>query len=135
MQGAEPSIGGNAVVRQPGTPFEDRLARAAAAWAGRGRADELLVTGTAFFAAHLWRFAVEREGRPLDGLTLAYLDASYRGIGGAEGWSAMLLPRVRCACHGERWRVENITVCLGCLRYQCTYAGRECAACGGRIVG
>jgi hypothetical protein len=32
--------------------------------------------------------------------------------------------------------VENINICLDCLRYQCIdIVGRACEACGGRVVG
>ncbi|SEE28276.1 Uncharacterized protein, contains caspase domain [Streptomyces misionensis] len=132
---AEPTISGNAVVLQEGRPFEDRVADVVAAWASRGQGPDWLVSGTAFLVLYLWWLDGRRrdEAAPL---TRAYVEASYESIGGRDAWMEMQHRRVRCACHGESWRVENINMCLDCLRYQCIdIVGRECAACGGRIVG
>ncbi|KDN82163.1 hypothetical protein KCH_60750 [Kitasatospora cheerisanensis KCTC 2395] len=131
----EPVISGNPVILERGTPFEGRVARVVAAWAGRGRSKDWLVTGRAFFAAYLWSLDEKKRGRTLDALTSAYVDASYRALGGSAGWSEILWQRARCACHDERWKVENLTICLNCLRYQCIYLDSTCEACGGRMVG
>ncbi|MFD8595209.1 caspase domain-containing protein [Kitasatospora sp. NPDC059646] len=131
----EPVISGNPVVLEPGTPFGSRLAEVAAAWAGRGRSKDWLVSGKAFFAVYLWSLAEKKLGHPVDPLTGAYIDACYRAVGGSRGWSDLLWQRERCACHGERWKTENLNICLDCLRYQCMYVDRTCGACGGRVVG
>ncbi len=89
------------------------------------------MSGTAFLVLYLWWLDGRRrdEAAPL---TRAYVEASYESIGGRDAWMEMQHRRVRCACHGESWRVENINMCLDCLRYQCIdIVGRECAACGG----
>nr|WP_257585974.1 caspase family protein [Streptomyces sp. NEAU-sy36] len=132
---AEPTISGNAVILQGGRPFEDRVDDVVAAWAGRGQGPDWLVSGTAFLVLYLWWLDGRRrdEAAPL---ARAYVEASYESMGGRDTWTEMQHRRVRCACHGESWRVENINICLDCLRYQCIdIGGRECAACGGRIVG
>ncbi|MFD7643391.1 hypothetical protein ACFV4P_22365 [Kitasatospora sp. NPDC059795] len=126
---------GNAVILEAGTPFESRLADVVAAWAGRGKSEAWLVTGAAFFAVYLWSLAEKKQGHALNPLTSAFVDASHQGIGGSDGWSDMLWERARCACHGERWKKENLNVCLNCLRYQCMYLDWTCEACGGRTVG
>lgn len=130
----EPTISGNPVILQTERPFEERVDRVVAAWASRGQGPDWRVSGTAFFALYLWWLDGQRTDEA-DSLTRAYVESSYESIGGRAGWDDMLRPRVRCACHGESWRVENINICLGCLRYQCYQSSRECDACGGRIVG
>ncbi|GAA4877779.1 hypothetical protein [Kitasatospora terrestris] len=119
-----------------GTPFEERVDRAVTAWTGSGRGQDRLASGAAFFALHLWWLDARHHDRADDDLTRAYVDACYAAIGGPRGWDALLRTRVRCRCHGVTWRTENITICLGCLRYQCPDTdGRTCTACSGRLVG
>ncbi|MCT7353866.1 caspase family protein [Streptomyces sp. 15-116A] len=131
---AEPTISGNPVILESGGPFEERVDRVVAAWAARGQHGDWLVNGTAFFALYMWWHDREQmhQASPI---IHAYVESSYESLGGKTGWDHLLHQRVRCACHDEFWRMENINICLGCLRYQCYLLGRECEACGGRIVG
>ncbi|MFG2821530.1 caspase domain-containing protein [Kitasatospora sp. NPDC048365] len=132
----EPTISGNTPLLDADTPFEERVDAVVAAWASRGRGRDWLVSGTAFFALYLWWHDTRHHARGGDDLTRAYVDACHASIGGSHGWDALLRTRVRCRCHGERWRMENIRICLGCLRYQCLDVdGTQCTACGGHLVG
>ncbi|WP_405578386.1 hypothetical protein [Streptomyces sp. NBC_01092] len=130
----EPTISGNSVILdETENPFEERVSRLVTAWAARDRGQDWLVTGRAFFALYLWWW---HDNKRLAGaLTQAYVEHSYEFIGGEAGWVALLSQRARCACHNETWHVENISICLNCLRYQCYQAPRECGGCGGHIVG
>ncbi|WP_344441863.1 hypothetical protein [Kitasatospora nipponensis] len=92
------------------------------------------MAGTVFFAVHLWWHDSKRKRQQGDPLTEAYVEAAHAYIAGPAGWNDMLRQRVLCTCHRDSWRMENATICLGCLRYMCYQVGRRCS-CGGHVVG
>ncbi|MGW6914887.1 hypothetical protein ACWGB8_13910 [Kitasatospora sp. NPDC054939] len=119
---------GNAVLLATGRPFAQRVAAAARAWEEAGRGADPLPHGPAFFALYCWHQEQQRHAGPAAGAPADYLHAAYRGIGGAAGWDTLLAERAYCDCHGVRWRLENLAVCVGCLRYRCYEAEGRCAA-------
>ncbi|MFE2725680.1 hypothetical protein [Kitasatospora sp. NPDC059327] len=125
---------GNSVLLDHARPFPERVAAAARAWDEAGRDPGGLVDGRAFFALRCWQLAAaargERPGEP----TTAFLDQAYAALGGHSGWDLTLRQRALCACHGDTWRLENIEVCLGCLRYLCYQLDGPCCE-GAEIVG
>ncbi|MER6396770.1 hypothetical protein ABT263_12005 [Kitasatospora sp. NPDC001603] len=117
-----------------GKPFADRVGDLVRAWEADGRDPDRLVDGKPFFALYCWHLWTIREGRPHDAATAAYVASAHRANGGAAGWDALLRGRAYCSCHGERWRLENLSICLGCLEYVCFELGRPCCH-GAPVVG
>ncbi|MFD0278788.1 hypothetical protein ACFVHB_33435 [Kitasatospora sp. NPDC127111] len=125
---------GNSLLLDPALPFPERVAAAARAWVDGGRGTAGLVDGRAFFALRCWQVAGVDRGETFGEPTLSYLKHAYDALGGRFGWDLMLRQRVVCACHGDTWRLENIEVCLGCLRFLCYQLDGPCCA-GAEIVG
>ncbi|MFF1907659.1 hypothetical protein [Kitasatospora sp. NPDC058218] len=124
----------HSLLRTAGTPFADRVGELVRAWEADGRDPGLLVTGRPFFALYCWHLQTSRGSREHDAATTAYVASAHRAIGGAAGWNAVLSERAHCSCHGERWRLENLSICLGCLDYVCYQLDGPCCA-GAPIVG
>ncbi|MCG6493067.1 hypothetical protein [Kitasatospora sp. A2-31] len=125
---------GNSLLLDPALPFPERVGAAVRSWEAGGRGSAGLVDGKAFFALRCWESAAARRGEELDGPTADYVRRSYDGIGGRAGWDALLRRRTACACHGDTWRLENVELCLGCLRYLCYQLDGPCCE-GAEIVG
>ncbi|MGV9263513.1 hypothetical protein ACWDRR_02480 [Kitasatospora sp. NPDC003701] len=121
-------------LRAAGRPFADRVGELVRAWEADGRDEGRLVTGRAFFALYCWHLQTSRSGSRHDAATTAYVESAHRAIGGAAGWNAVLGRREHCSCHGERWRLENLSICLGCLQYVCYQLDGPCCH-GAAIVG
>lgn len=111
-------------------PIEERIGRLALAWIRGGRDGSQLVTGKAFFAVYSWHL---RHWTDHDITWAEYTAASFHGIGGSDGWNAMLRERVICVSCGDTYRLENIGLCTGCMRYACYDCGAH-ASCTGEIV-
>ncbi|MFC9653658.1 MULTISPECIES: hypothetical protein [unclassified Streptomyces] len=120
----------NHVVFDRGLTFEERLGKLAEAWIRDGRGRGHLVSGEAFFAVYSWHV---QHGTDHDTTWAEYAAASYDAIGGSDGWSAMLRERANCESCGDSYRLENIGVCTGCMRYTC-YSCDGHGACAGVVV-
>ncbi|MFI5619458.1 hypothetical protein [Streptomyces sp. NPDC051567] len=118
------------VVLDCAVPFGERISRIAEAWTRDGRDRGHLVTGKAFFAVHSWHL---RHRIDPDTTEAEYVTASHEAIGGDEGWEAMLRERVFCESCGDRYRLENIGLCTGCMRYAC-YVCATHGSCTGELV-
>ncbi|MFG3050704.1 hypothetical protein ACGFZP_07055 [Kitasatospora sp. NPDC048239] len=126
---------GDALLHDTSQPFAARLGRLVRAWTESGREADWLVSGDAFFAAWCWHLADARRSEQYDGETVAYLRSAHAAIGGAPGWNALLRRRDFCSCHGDQWRLENISICLGCMRYVCYQLDGPCPCGRSEIVG
>ncbi|MFI6843310.1 hypothetical protein OG535_10970 [Kitasatospora sp. NBC_00085] len=126
--------GGNSLLLDRTVPFPERVAAAARAWDENGRSPAGLVDGRAFFALRCWQLDTVRRGEQLGEPTTAFLRQAYDFLGGRSGWDMTLRQRAVCACHGDTWRMENIEICLGCLRYLCYQLDGPCCE-GAEIVG
>ncbi|MER7703825.1 hypothetical protein ABTX81_13095 [Kitasatospora sp. NPDC097605] len=135
MTANTPRLQGNRCLLDPERPFPERVARLVRAWEDDGRAGYRLVDGRALLALYCWHLDATRRGTADDNLaTTAYVAAAFAANGGADGWDLLLRERADCTCHGQSWRLENISVCLGCLRYVCYRVDGPCCP-GARIVG
>ncbi|MER5351257.1 hypothetical protein ABT093_13085 [Kitasatospora sp. NPDC002551] len=135
MTANTPRLQGNSCLLDPARPFSERVTRLVRAWEDDGRADYRLVDGRALLALYCWHLDATRRGTTDDNpATTAYVAAAFAANGGADGWDRLLRERAECTCHGQSWRLENISVCLGCLRYVCYQVDGPCCP-GARIVG
>ncbi|MFE7562094.1 hypothetical protein [Kitasatospora sp. NPDC057500] len=135
MTANPPRLQGNRCLLDPAHPFPERVTRLVRAWEDDGRAGYRLVDGRALLALYCWHLDATRRGTADDApATTAYVAAAFAANGGADGWDALLRERADCTCHGQSWRLENISVCLGCLRYVCYRVDGPCCP-GARIVG
>lgn len=122
--------------------YHRQLLARTAAWLAAGRAPALLIEGVQP-VAHAWWWAMQHSYRaathaapcrPLQG----YIHASRDALGQAaiDGYFSQ---RVHCCSCGQRWRVENVGICVLCGRYWCCeclpapVAQRFCG-CGGEVV-
>ncbi|MDX3537052.1 hypothetical protein PV721_22280 [Streptomyces sp. MB09-01] len=111
-------------------PFEERIRGLVRQWIRDGRARDQLLTGKAFFAVYSWHL---RHRADHDSPGAEFVAASYASIGSGDGWEAMLRERASCDSCGDRYRLENIGLCTGCMRYSCYACGAH-ASCSGEIV-
>jgi hypothetical protein len=136
LQAADVLPDGNSRLLDTSWPFARRVEALARTWEESGRDGRWLANGKAFFALQCWFLAAERHHEALDGTAADYVRHAFDAIGGTRGWDAMLAEKARCSCHFDSWRLENISVCLGCLRYLCYQHPRRCGPdCDGEIVG
>ncbi|MET9557102.1 hypothetical protein [Streptomyces sp. NPDC006645] len=120
----------NHAVLRAGMPLEERVGQLHEEWVRGGRNSDQLLSGKAFFTVYSWYLGHRANG---DIASYEYVTASYDFLGGSKGWDAMLRERAVCeSCH-DTFRLENIGVCTGCLRYSC-YACQAHASCAGEIV-
>ncbi|MCI3224964.1 hypothetical protein [Streptomyces sp. NP-1717] len=120
----------NRVVLGPGPPLEERVGGLVEEWIRDGRGSDHLVTGKAFFALYSW---YGRRWADHDIGWSEYVAASYDFIGGRAGWEAMLRERTECEGCRDTYRLENIGLCTGCMRYTCYACGAH-GACAGEVV-
>ncbi|MGW2544297.1 hypothetical protein ACWC5I_26300 [Kitasatospora sp. NPDC001574] len=129
---------GNLALLDPSRPFAERVAGLVRAWEDDGRAAYRLVDGRALLALYCWHLGTARPGTgtdaPDDPATDSYVTAAFAANGGTAGWDALLRERATCSCHGRSWRLENISVCLGCLGYVCYENPGPCCP-GAAVVG
>ncbi|MFB7470977.1 hypothetical protein [Kitasatospora sp. NPDC056184] len=135
MTANPPPLQGNRRLLDPAHPFTERVARLVRDWEDDGRAGYRLVDGRALLALYCWHLDATRRGTADgDPATTAYVAAAFAANGGTDGWDALLRERADCTCHGQSWRLENISICLGCLRYVCYRVDGPCCP-DARIVG
>ncbi|WP_371502489.1 hypothetical protein OG871_35640 [Kitasatospora sp. NBC_00374] len=120
----------NHVVLDCGLPIDERIRRLVEVWTRDNRGREHLLTGKAFFAVYSWHL---RHRTDHDIARAEFVAASYDSIGGSDGWDAMLRERANCGTCGDRYRLENIGLCTGCMRYTCYACGAH-ASCTGETV-
>ncbi|MFF2041704.1 hypothetical protein ACFVVX_14815 [Kitasatospora sp. NPDC058170] len=126
---------GNALLHDTSRPFAERLGRLVRAWAESGQEADWLVNGRAYFALWCWHLTDARRAGRYDEETTAYLRGAHAANGGAPGWDALLRRRDFCSCHGEQWRLENISICLGCMDHVCYQLGGRCPCGRTEVVG
>ncbi|WP_331750270.1 MULTISPECIES: hypothetical protein [unclassified Streptomyces] len=120
----------NHVVLGCGLPIEERIRQLAEGWIRDGRDPDHLVTGKAFFTVYSW---YSRHWADHDIAWSEFVAASYDFIGGSDGWKAMLRERAACESCRDIYRLENIGLCTGCMRYTCYACGAH-GSCVGEIV-
>lgn len=103
-----------------GLPFEERIRELVRLWIRDGRGRDHLLTGRAFFAVYSWHL---KHWTDHDITWAEFVAASYDAIGSSNGWEAMLRDRAACDTCGNRYRLENIGLCTGCMRYTCYACG------------
>ncbi|GAA4711095.1 hypothetical protein Prum_091900 [Phytohabitans rumicis] len=117
-------------------PFPERVRQVCAAWLRAGRDGDLLVTDKAFFTVYCWSHnhgIRDPAGPEYDPELAEYVTASYEALGGRAGWNAMLCQRTLCRVCGDRYLLENLGVCTGCMAYTCYRCGPH-AHCTGELV-
>lgn len=129
---------GNAVVADRARPIEDRMKQLAEAWIENGRGADWLISGKAFFLAYCWSMKHEIASLASDDHNVdlaAFMDASLSFIGGPDGWSTMLRDKAVCLVCNDHFRLENITICTGCMNYFCGRQNEHCVCNCGEMVG
>lgn len=124
------AVNSNHLILDRRLPFEDRIRDLVRLWIRDGRGRDHLLTGKAFFAVYSWHL---KHGTDHDITWAEFVAASYDSIGSSGGWEAMLRERAWCDGCGDRYRLENIGLCTGCMRYTC-YACGDHASCTGETV-
>ncbi|WP_157546661.1 hypothetical protein [Hamadaea tsunoensis] len=117
-------------------PFDERVRRLRDAWVAGGRDQALLTTGMTYFAVYCWgmNYRIGDPAAPAYDAGLAeFVTASYEYNGGADGWITLLHGREYCSTCGDRFRLENLGICTGCLRHTCYGCGRH-AGCPGELL-
>lgn len=117
-------------------PFPDRVRELHDAWVEGGRAPALLPTGTAFFAVYCWshNHQVREPAATAYSPELAeFVTAAYQLNGGPAGWNAMLGSRENCSTCHDRYLLENLGICTGCMRYLCYGCGPH-QRCAGELL-
>lgn len=127
---SDTAVGSNQVILDCGLPFEERIEGVVRPWIRDGRGRDHLLTGKAFFAVYSWHL---RHWTDHDIAWAEFVAASYDSIGGEGGWEAMLREHEVCDGCGDRYRLENIGLCTGCMRYTC-YACGSHGSCTGEIL-
>lgn len=119
--------------------MKDRLETAARLWTESGRDPQGLLSGTAFFLAQSWIYAIGsyRPENPLFRQEVAdYVAASKAALGGEAGWNAMLRERVWCSECFLSFHLENMGMCTECLEYVCPPCkAAHVSKCVGEVVG
>ena len=119
---------GDRVMFDGSWPFPERVRILRDAWDEGGRDPAFLPTGTAFFAVYCWsnNYQITDPTAPAYTPELAeFVTASYELNGGSAGWNAMLRDREICSTCHDRYRLENLGICTGCMRYTCYGCGRH----------
>lgn len=124
----------------------ERYLAAARAWDVAGRPANLLIRNEyQLLAMRCWFHSsgAQQEGR--DQVMANFCAASEKNYAAEfpHWWETLLSSREQCDRCGEQYKVENLSICTGCLGtycYRCTdYApaanGNMSHSCGGEIVG
>ena len=127
---------GDCVMLDGSRPFQERVRHLRDAWVRDGRGRAFLVTGTAFFAVYCWslNYKIGDPTAPAYDAELAeFVAASYELNGGSVGWNAMLNSRDICSTCHDWYRLENLGICSGCMRYTC-YGCGDHEGCAGELL-
>jgi hypothetical protein len=120
-------------------PMAERIKLAMDTWEKNDRHQNYLLTGEAFFAAQCWVFThgiYDHKSDSHDPELMEFINCSRQGIGGHNGWNAMLSERVGCSECGETWKKENIKYCVKCMRFVCFRCdGNHTGICNEILVG
>jgi hypothetical protein len=129
-------VTGDQVLFDGSLPFPERVRRLRDAWAANGRVPASLPSGTAFFAIYCWstNYRITEPTSPAYATELAeFVIAAYEHNGGSAGWDAMLRGREICSTCHDRYRLENLGICTGCMRYTCYGCGSH-ERCPGELL-
>lgn len=132
-----PVRGGNDIVLQPGDMWE-KLESAVRHWNKGGRTAAGLLSGLAYFAAQCWVYTegIYKVDSPKYSPSITgFIHASREFIGGDAGWNEMLRERAVCSTCRTAYKLENIRVCAGCLRYFCYKCGAGGCCDHSQLVG
>jgi len=130
----------NGIILDRTIPFDQRVSRVID---GRDSAERHgLVDGVAFFLLYCWFLdhgSQRHEARrsPLAGSPVVrdLVAASLAAMGGESGWNRMLRQRETCTC-GETNRLENMSICVECVMYECwECSGDHRRTTGHEVVG
>ncbi|MEU4777193.1 hypothetical protein [Micromonospora sp. NPDC023633] len=127
---------GEHVMLDGSRPFRERVQHLHDAWVRDGRGRAFLVTDTAFFAVYCWslNYKIGDPTAPTYDAELAeFVAASHELNGGSAGWNAMLNSREICSTCHDRYRLENLGICTGCMRYTCYGCGKH-ERCAGELL-
>ncbi|HEY0697344.1 MAG TPA: hypothetical protein VGD43_05985 [Micromonospora sp.] len=127
---------GDRVMSDGSRPFQERVRHLRDAWIRTGREHTSLVTGTAFVAVYCWSLnhrIADPTAPAYDAELAEFVAASYELNGGSVGWNAMLRRREICSTCHDWYRLENLGVCTGCMRYTCYGCGHH-ARCVGELL-
>ena len=124
----------------------ERYLAAATAWDAAGRPDTLLYTNEyQLLALRCWfqSDGAAREGR--DQVVADFGDACEKTseVDSPHWWGRLLAFRLNCDRCGERYMIENLSICTKCLGTYCFNCidtasapnGNRIHHCGGEIVG
>lgn len=129
-----------------GVVSKSKYLEAALAWDAAGRpTGQLCSDDYPLTALHCWVGRKPADEPPDLALIRAYAEASiaWREQNDPGWYDAFLGTRSYCERCGERYRVENLAICTGCLREICHACidepmsgwGRYVHHCGGELVG
>lgn len=120
----------NHILHRHGQPLEERVGQLFEEWVRDGRSSDRLLTGRGFFTVYSW---YSGHWPDHDIAWSEYVTASYDLIGGRDGRHAMLRERAVCESCWDTYRLENMGVCTGCVRYSCYACGAH-GSCVGELV-
>ena len=123
--------------------YEEHAAR----WEASGRAPAALLTSEwQLLTLRCWLYSEGAKAQSISPLLAEFAHESFAAIEArAPDWyEALLRERDHCSGCGERYRVENLSVCTKCLNTYCFRCdaftplapnGNRLHSCGGEIVG
>lgn len=113
-------------------------------WIARGRPDQLLMTGLPLAALRCWYHWIQY--RKVPGIEPAigdYLAACEAKLP-TSWYDEILWQRSYCSRCGERYKIENLSICTRCQSLYCPRCGNDCdrdqdgdrlCRCGGELTG
>lgn len=133
----------NGILLDRTIPFAHRIERVIDRRSSASVGRPGLVDGVAFFLLYCWFQKHERdEARggqrsPLAGSPMVrdLVASSLAAMGGVGGWDRMLRQREMCTC-GVTNRLENMSICVECVTYECwECSGNHRASTDHEVVG
>ena len=113
-------------------------------WMESGQDVSHLAKSWQFFQLYCWVVSPGGKQTEKSPTLEAYIAACHDENGGSSGWGSMLRERQYCDRCGERYRLENLSVCTGCGNLTCYRCpprggkhenGNRLCSCGGEVVG
>ena len=124
--------------------MKEKLATDSLLWKKNGCTDLGLLNTKELFAAKCWLMS---KGAKYEGYSqemIDFVNASSKALGEEGNWDFILRQRAYCSGCGERYKLENLSVCCSCYNFDCyrctgdygvhTNGNLRCS-CGGEIVG
>lgn len=111
--------------------YLEKIEAKAKIWQENGKQNRDLLHGYDFMAAYCWSFNNEMS---CSNVAREFIQQSYIAQGGSAGWDSFLRGREYCDRCGERYRLENLSICTGCKSTYCYRCSQSCS-CDGQVVG